>query len=60
MIGDRDAIANQLRNFADRVEDGELDVVEVELNEHEPPYVKIEGMNSDELHRLHKELLDNE
>lgn len=57
MIGDRMKTANKLRDFADRVESGELDVVEIELHE-DTPHVKVEGMPADELTRLHTVFFD--
>lgn len=46
-----DALADQLRNFADRVEDGEIEIVELQVRQN-PPRATLEGMNTDELHRM--------
>ena len=52
MVEDKE-LADTLRDFADRVEDGEIAIVELETRR-EPPRVTLEGMNADDLHRLHK------
>jgi len=48
----KEALADQLRDFADRVESGEIDITEITVRQDEPR-VTLEGMNADELHRLH-------
>ena len=56
MIGsdaDREELASRLRDFADRVEDGELSITEIVIRSWDRPHVSIEKMNKDELERLH-------
>jgi len=51
---DKEALADQLRDFADRVEDGEIDILEIEAGTRGTPRVTLEGMNADDFERLYK------
>jgi hypothetical protein len=52
MSHNKEALADQLRDFADRVEDGEVAIVEIQTRI-EPLRVTLEGMQKDDLERLH-------